>query len=473
MCRSMTAVLFASLLTAHAAAQMIGVNIILNQPPSASVVAQLEAYGQVLDAFPEINAIRVRAYADDLAAIQSLACVAAAKADAPCAPASMTEEVTVPDFAAGATLWNLDATNVTDSTMTRTVSYDGSGVYIAVVDSGLQHNWREYFPEERIATQFGMAFSGGGADLGDIPTVPNTWELDTNGHGTKIASVLLGFSYFGPYFNGVAPRSTIIPIRIRNEAGTAWNSKLAKGILYAASLKATGALGGAPLVINLCIETTVDDPLIHAAIGYAIAHGVIVVSAAGNQGDAGMSYPGAYPEVISVAATGWVSQWPADDPTAVLWIERDVLEGDPLEHFIAVFSARELPGQDLDVAAPGTAVPVAWTWAGQADHSYFFGTSASGPHVAGVVALMLQKNPALTQAQIETILESTAMPIAPGCRQVIEGGVGPGGPAVWSNPVTSTSSGVFFFPMTVCWGANATGHGLLQADAALNATPTP
>ena len=85
------------------------------------------------------------------------------------------------------------------------------------------------------------------------------------------------------------------------------------------------------------------------------------------------------------------------------------------------FSAWELPGQDLDVLAPG--IPSSRCGAnggggiGQVDYIYDFGTSFASPHVAGIAALMLQKNPGLTAAQIEEILENTAFPLPPDCRR--------------------------------------------------------
>src|SRR5262249_37520840 len=105
---------------------------------------------------------------------------------------------------------------------------------------------------------------------------------------------------------------------------------------------------------------------------------------------------------------------------------------------------------------------------GQLDYSYVWGTSFASPHVAGVAALMLQKNPNLAQAQIETILKSTAMPLPPGCRDTIFGSAGPGNPPTWSD-----HSNVFFFPFAVGGAANATGAGLVQADRALAAPPPP
>ena len=78
-------------------------------------------------------------------------------------------------------------------------------------------------------------------------------------------------------------------------------------------------------------------------------------------------------------------------------------------------------------------------------------TSMAAPHVTGTVALMLEENPALTQAQAEATLESTAIPLAAGCRDVL--------PAVGAEPAE------------ICWGADATGSGLLDAQAAVAATP--
>src|SRR5262249_39740077 len=144
----------------------------------------------------------------------------------------------------------------------------------------------------------------------------------------------------------------------------------------------------------------------------------IIVASAEDNGDAGMTFPSSYAPVISVGNAGWVGQVPADDPTFIEWITRDVPEGDPLQHFILPSSGRELPGQSLDVVAPGTFVAVASERVGQVDYTFRATTRLACPHVTGIVALMLQKNPGLVQAQIEQILKATAMPLAPGCADV-------------------------------------------------------
>ncbi len=141
-----------------------------------------------------------------------------------------------------------------------------------------------------------------------------------------------------------------------------------------------------------------------AAIDYAISKGVIVVASAGNEGYQGMGYPGAYEPVISVAASGWVSEWVGG---GTWWYANDVADPlNPNDYYITDFSSRELPGQDLDVAAPGSWVVGPYqTNSGQLSYFFLGGTSMASPHVAGIAALMMQKNPNLTQFDVEGILE--------------------------------------------------------------------
>jgi subtilisin family serine protease len=453
----------------QAQGQMIGINVHLNQPPSNNILQDLGTHGQVLDVLPQINGVTLRAQSSELSAIQTLPYVAGANQD---------EQG---DLASGANDWSLDAVNVTDFGTGRVIGYDGAGVYIAVIDSGLPFNWRAYFPEERIAVDLARSFGGGGGDRGTVSSQPETWERDTNGHGCAVTSVILGFQYslldppLPSTFDGVAPEATVIPVKITRERGHYLGSVLARAILYVTDLKVSGSLGSAPLVINLSLGGPGDDVvLVGPAIDYAIANGVVVVAAAGNEADAGMRFPGRYAPVISAGATGWVGEFPPNDPTHIQWMLNDVPESDPSQHFVAPFSAWQLPGQDLDVLAPGFVVPVVGPLEGggpeMVDYNFEFGTSFASPHVAGIAALMLQKNPGLTAPQIEEILESTAFPLSPDCRNVVVVGLGPGH---WPSFRWIDVANLFFFSAPVCWNASPAGHGLVQADAALAATPLP
>jgi subtilisin family serine protease len=85
----------------------------------------------------------------------------------------------------------------------------------------------------------------------------------------------------------------------------------------------------------------------------------------------------------------------------------------PADFFISGFSSRQKPGQDLDVTAPGSNIVGPYQLnSGQLSYYFLSGTSMASPHVAGIVALMAQKNKTLTAAQAENILESVALPMA-------------------------------------------------------------
>ena len=437
---------------AYVAAQqggrMIGANVVLNTPITDSLVRQLETYGKVRDIMPEINTLTMQVREADLPTIERLPWVEAANPDQE-REGRPLDTVPVADFSDGYGTWDLDAINVTEpGPDNRQVAFDGSGVYVAVLDTGLLDSWRQYFPEERIAVQHARSFGGGGGEMGWVSTQPNKWEHDQNSHGTHVTSTILGYSFFGTSINGVAPMATVIPVKVLNQNGSGWSSVIARGILYVAHLK-EGPLSGSPVVINMSLGGRTLDAMEKAAIDYAVSAGVIIVASAGNNGTRGMGYPGAYEPVISVAMSGWIGEWIGGGSW---WYARNV--ADPTnadDYYIDSYSSRERPGQDLDVAAPGTWVVGPYQVnSGQLSYYYLGGTSMASPHVAGIVALMAQKYPALTASQAEDILTSTAIPLPAGCRNVRQ-------------PSGTTA--------VVCWGDDATGHGLATADAALAAVP--
>lgn len=140
------------------------------------------------------------------------------------------------------------------------------------------------------------------------------------------------------------------------------------------------------------------------------------------------------------------------------WRADDIADPtDPQDFYITDPSTRAAPGQALDVVAPGFDVLAPTQWDGLfPDHRFVWGTSTSSPHVAGLVALMTQKNPGLTPAQAEAAIEAGAVALPAGCRDV----------RYWPHADRP-------LPVTFCWEANATGSGLLDATGAITATPPP
>lgn len=430
---------------------MIGVNVVLNTDISNSILADLGKLGKVRDVVYEIRALTMQVKSNNLAAIQALPYVTVANPDAERTGAPV-DTVMDTDFMWGFGTWDLDVINVTNpGPNNRQVAYDGTGVYVAVLDTGLLDSWRQYLPQERIATQYARSFGGGGGEVGFVSEQPNKWEHDQNSHGTHVTSTILGYQFGVNQINGVAPLATIIPVKVLNQNGSGWSSVIARGITYVTDLKLSGELGESSVVINMSLGGSRLDAMEQAAIDYAVANGVIVVASAGNRGLNGMGYPGAYEPVISVGASGWLGEWWPGHLSDWWYALNDADPNNMNYYYMTAFSSRAKPGQDLDVVAPGSWVLGPYQVnSGQTSYYFLGGTSMASPHVAGIVALMVQKYPSLTAAEAESILTGAALPFAAGCRDVYH------------------YTGVL---QTICWDDDATGSGLITADAALAATP--
>ncbi|MBN2048760.1 MAG: S8 family serine peptidase [Anaerolineaceae bacterium] len=431
-----------------AAPKNLTVNVLLNTAPTFDALKELKSFGKISYVYEKVDAIVMSVAETDLEALRAHPLVLAATPDAERSTAPV-HPVAVTDFANGIIPWDLDVMNIGQFPTTREVSETGAGVYVAVLDTGLVDTWRAYFPEERIATEYAIAFAGGVNENASVPDLKNKWEHDTNSHGTHVTSSILGYSMRGTPVNGVAPLATVIPVKVLNQNGSGSSGMVAMGIEYVGMLK-EGPLADYPVVINMSLGGSMLDPVEKAAIDYAIGQGVIIVASAGNSGEAGMGYPGAYEPVISVAASGWLGEWMVGS----WWYAVDDPDPNITDlYYITDFSSRELEEQDLDVAAPGSWIVGPYKLnsgkaAEQLSYYYLGGTSMASPHVAGLVALMMEKDPTLTAGAAEGILESTAMPMWTGC-------------------VTDPYDGV----TEICWGADATGSGIVDAVAALAAMP--
>ena len=354
--------------------------------------------------------------------------------------------------------WNLDMADTPGS------GYTGAGVTVAVVDAGLPQNWQEFLPADCVDLEHAAGFGAEG--WGD----PHSQVTAIHGvggyiglfpHGLAVSSVIAGFpSEFG-LIGGAAPGAKLLPVRVLNQFNFGWFSWFTAGIMHVANLKATGAIPG-PMVINFSIQATGSSQVLTAAINYAISQGVLFVTIAGNFNPTSfVAFPGRLPQSITAGAVGWRSEGLAPQP----WFFGNVAEDDASQAYVASFSCREspfvAPASQIDVVAPGSFVFGEWLFgsgfsegrqvAFDAVDNFIFGTSFAAPHVAGIVAQMLEKNPTLTQAQAEGILRSTALPIPPSAVQFF------------------TPLGVRVLP----WDGRATGTGLARGDDAVASTPPP
>jgi subtilisin family serine protease len=363
----------------------------------------------------------------------------------------------------------------------REVAETGAGVHVAIVDTGLIERWRDFLPEERVASHLGRAFMGGGTVGEDFvpanefhtsnPT--NLWERDTHSHGTAVASHVAGFKIGAMRVDGVAPGARIIPLKVfpNGEAST-WSSRTIAAIGFVVDLVESRAIGRA--VINLSLGSGAPSAAEEAAIHDAVASGVVVVASAGNRGEAGMGYPGAHPQVISVGAIGWTLQFrpgSPETPNLGFWWNQDVGYDPERGHgpfeqeqaYVSLSSSRALAarGQELDLLAPGARTVAPGGHGPQAGYFFWSGTSFSSPLVAGAAALLLEKNPTLRQHQVEAILKGSAHPLERAGERV--------------DVLDPFAGGILTFSWdTDCGGllCDPVGAGLVQVDDALAATPT-
>lgn len=426
---------------------------------------------------------------DTVRQLTSLGAVASRQSAASNAPSALP----------GSPYW-LDLINAED------VAFDGSGVWVAILDSGMYPNWRDYFEPASILGQYGRAFNGAGLNSN------LNWQAGSDPHGMAVAGTIVGYrladdlneggwgegyatgaagTYWVP---GVAPGAKVIPIQVCIPIGC-FGSAINGAVDYVTSLKKANPTQ--PIVINESLGGPRLDAVEKAAIDAAIKAGVVMVASAGNEGNAGMGFPGTYEPVISTGAGGWVDQW-NDYPDKTWWLD-DVPETGVDPVFVENFSSRQLTGQYLDVVSTGRHMLLPYPCvnlyqdgevvsrtnhkscaskatpdnASAAPFQYLFisGTSFSAPTTAGIVALMLDKDPTLSNADatfgtlgnpaswgpgsLETLLEGSATDI-PGDELVVTFRTGD--------------------PVTECWEQaacplEATGHGWVFADDALNAVP--
>jgi len=291
----------------------------------------------------------------------------------------------------------------------------GEGAVVAVIDTGINTGHLD------LVQNIDFAHSKAFVQSTLYPAGFPAYEDDVF-HGSHVAGIIAAaINNFG--VQGVAPRAKIVAVKVLNDkgSGTFWN--IISGIEYAVSLQVD--------VINMSLGATFDrnkgvsgfnaGPLIAAlnrAINHATAAGVLVVSAAGNQG---VDLNGRYVSVPAQSGNGMAVS--ATGPIGLLNFDRLASYSNYGRSVIDVAA----PGGDATLYTEDPANPNYGTWFrdmvascgnrdpahpnsfGSVNRWYFAaGTSMAAPHVSGVAALIVGKYGKLPPAQIKALIEHSA-----------------------------------------------------------------
>lgn len=235
----------------------------------------------------------------------------------------------------------------------------GADVTVAVLDTGVNKNHPD------LAANVLLCKDATGNGVADGCN-------DKNGHGTHVAGTILA----NGKIKGVAPNAKLMAVKVCGNSGFCWSDDVARAIRYAADNGAN--------VVSMSLGGDSESSLEKDAITYAVANGVLIVAAAGNDGpaDGSMDYPGANPDVVGVGALDSSRNVPD-------WSSRGVNDGD------YVVEERE-----VEVAAPGVSVE---STDKNGCYSFKSGTSMATPHVSGLAAKNWQGTAAATRDYLHTL----------------------------------------------------------------------
>ena len=296
------------------------------------------------------------------------------------------------------------------------LGYTGAGVVVAVVDSGVNY---EHLDLADHLWDGGEEFPHHGYDIVNDDNDP----MDDMGHGTHCSGTVLGDGTAGS-LTGIAPEATLMCVKSIKADGFGGAVNIAGGMEWSVE-------HGCDLIsmsLGMVNAGIADKEILRRTCESILDAGIIALVCAGNEGafqfyapipnnvrvpascpppyldPDQMANPGPLSCVMAVgavnyndAAAGFTSQGP------VTW--QDTEFGDYAYN----------PGIGLirpDVCAPGVSIK-SLDYENTSGYTSMDGTSQATPCVAGIVALMLEKNPELTPAQICQILEETSVKLTP------------------------------------------------------------
>lgn len=246
------------------------------------------------------------------------------------------------------------------------VTTGSDDIVVAVIDDGIDLHHRDL--KNQIIAPYDVVLN-------------STSRISVGEHGTHVSGIIASTMNNGVGGTGIAPNIKIMPINVFDGENALYSDVIA-GIQYAIDQDAD--------IINLSIGGTDPSEMLNEAIQRAYEAGILIIAAAGNEGENMYDYPAAYDHVLAVSATDSYDR-------------------------LADFSNY---GSYIDLAAPGTDI---YSTLPHNQYEYMSGTSMATPVIAGVAALVWSANPSLTNTQIEEQLYKTADDLGPVGRDIFFG----------------------------------------------------
>ncbi len=279
----------------------------------------------------------------------------------------------------------------------------GAGVAVAVIDSGIDFG-HAALKKRVLAT---IDFTGGAGQ-------------DAYGHGTHVAAIIAGQrgrTADTADYRGIAPGAFIVNLRVLGADGSGYASDVVEAIDWAIEHRKAYNIK----VINLSLGTPVlqpyqDDPVCEA-VERAIAAGIVVVVAAGNNGQSvdgkrifgGITSPGNHPDAITVGAVDTHGTPYRSDDTVAAYSSRG-----PTRFDLALKPDMVAPGSHI-VSAEAQGSYLATTYsqrhvagAGADGYLQLSGTSMATGVVSGAVALLLEEKGRLSPRETKAVLQMTS-----------------------------------------------------------------
>jgi hypothetical protein len=293
--------------------------------------------------------------------------------------------------------------------------FTGEEVVVSVIDSGVNYNHQDL--AGRMWTHPNFPNHG----FNFLNNSHNT--MDDNSHGTHCAGTVAGNGVAGTV-TGIAPGATIMALKVLDSGGSGTEAGVWAAIQFSVEYGAS--------VMSLSLgwkhAWSPDRSMWRTTMNNALAAGVIASVAAGNEGTSFSDVPpsqvrtpgdipppwtnplqvspGGNSAVVSVGSTtntDAISSFSSRGP--VTW-----------QNILPFNDYPYNPGTGLirpDVVAPGSNI-ISLSNTSNTGYTTKSGTSMATPAVAGLMALMVSKNPGITPEQISQILEETAVSLAPG-----------------------------------------------------------